>query len=144
MTSEKLQANLQRLINELPQAIERGLQDATAQGVQHIRNSNVFQSHGTNNLKAATRDFSVGPMVRGIISDKYYASWLNYGNGPPGSRIYPTQAKALRFVINGEIFYRKFVRAAAPRPFFTNMVNWEKTNLKVIVSKHINALLESL
>lgn len=38
--------------------------------------------------------------------------------GPRGRLIVPVRAAALRFVINGEVLFRKWVRGIKPNPFF--------------------------
>ena len=67
-----------------------------------------------------------------VVADTFYAFWVQNGRGPvtAGSRgvltshagksainRVATGKKMLRFVINGQVFFRRSVRAAAPRPF---------------------------
>lgn len=43
-----------------------------------------------------------------------YSNFLEFGNDPGGGMIYPTKAKALHFVINGEDIFVKSVKAIDP------------------------------
>lgn len=58
--------------------------------------------------------------MRTVIADTSYAGYVEFGNGPPGGKIYPKRAKALRFVIDGKVLFRKWVRTSKPRPFMGN------------------------
>lgn len=50
-----------------------------------------------------------------IVAAKEYASYVENGRGPVEAK----KAKALRFVIDGIVFFRKRVGPAAPRPFMS-------------------------
>lgn len=53
----------------------------------------------------------------GFTNLTYYVRWVEFGNGPPGARIYPRSARFLRFRMNGQIVYRTSVRTSRPFPF---------------------------
>lgn len=126
MPTRSIQDNIALITSGLQNAITKGLDAASEEGVRHIRTTHEFQYYGDNGIKSHTTVIKESPTIRGVLTDRYYASWVNYGNAPLGTKIYPVNAKALRFVINGQVFFRKWVRASRPRPFFTNMVEMEK------------------
>jgi hypothetical protein len=50
-----------------------------------------------------------------IVASMPYASYVENGRGP----VRAIRAQFLRFTIDGQVFFRRSVRAAAPRPFMS-------------------------
>ena len=108
-----------KLLEGLGNAVQSGLNNAAATGETRAKTVTYYKPRSPSGLQASTYAQTLSDYQRQIIANKYYASWVNDGNGPPGGRIYPRTAKALRFRINGEIVFRKWVRASQPKPFMT-------------------------
>lgn len=74
----------------------------------------IMDGRGYQNLQK-TNYASFKPNETGWLGNSAeYSSFVEYGRGPVRAK----NAKFLRFEINGRVFYRKQVRAAAPRPVF--------------------------
>ena|SRR5271166_1323162 len=135
VNAKTLQANINRLVSELPLAINMSLAEGALEGTALAR------EHTKGALREATQFSYVGPGHYQILSNKFYAKWYEYGNGPPGGRIYPTTAKALCFQMNGETIFAKSVRASGPHPYMTLAHAWLKIHLTQIMKKNILALI---
>jgi hypothetical protein len=127
MDSSAFLAKLNEIADKLPGAAQQGLNKAGEQAVQIAKSSGLFKNR-TGKLTSSIKFQVSGTAFERIVSANaknaqgiFYGNYVNYGNDPGGGKIYPTKAKALRFEIDGQVFFRKWVRAAAPRPFFTNM-----------------------
>lgn len=134
--------NIKQIQSQLQSVIDLALADAAQQGAQ-IAKDNI-NSHSPNGLIAKTHPYRTSPLSHGIIADAKYASWVEYGNGSPGSRIYPNSAKALRFVIDGQVIFAKSVKASTPRPFMGPALQFEQANLTNIISTHLNQFFKSI
>ncbi len=60
-----------------------------------------------------------------VIFETRYATWVEKGNGPPGSFIYPRRATLLRFKPKGSqaFVYARRVRASKPTEFLTKALD---------------------
>ena len=144
LDASSLKRKLQTLAARLENAVEAGLNDAAETGAVKARTTTIYTPRSPTGLQARTYAETTGKLQRRIIANTFYASWVNFGNGPPGSRIYPVRAKALRFVINGQVFYRKWVRASKPKPFMTQTNEFEKTYLKQAIATSVQNLITRL
>ena len=101
-------------------------------GAEHAQQSNAFKDR-TGELRRRIYSREDGGDFA-VVADTSYAFWVQNGRGPvtAGSRsinVTPangrkqrfrrvaTGMKMLRFVVNGQVMFRRSVRAAAPRPF---------------------------
>lgn len=64
-------------------------------------------------LRARTTVDSGSRMELRITSEAFYTPWVIHGRGPVVAR----RAKALRFVIDGKVIFRKRVGPSRPNPF---------------------------
>lgn len=101
---------------ELPAVIEGSLDTLAEIGATNAKSTRLYRNR-TGLLRRETKWLKAGALMRTVIADTGYASYIENGNDPGGGRIYPRRAKALRFVIDGKVIFRKSVRAAKPRPF---------------------------
>lgn len=95
-------------------ALERTARFAAA----HAKSSSRFKSH-TYALRKSIRGELTGPFKARTIADARHAGWVENGNKPKagGNKIFPRKAKFLRFYLNGQLHFRRWVNVAAPRPF---------------------------
>jgi hypothetical protein len=57
------------------------------------------------------------PQGQVVTSEAPWSSYLEFGNNQAGPVIYPTQAKALHFIIDGQDVFVKHVKAHGPLPY---------------------------
>lgn len=95
------------------EGIKNGLEEVAKFAQSHAENTSLFNHNGSNGLKKNIIIKEAGSNVRDVIANKPYASYVEYGR--PGFSA--KNAKALRFVINGEVIFRKSVGPAPPKPF---------------------------
>jgi hypothetical protein len=74
--------------------------------------------------------------IQNVDNTKIYAQWIEFGRGP----VHAINAKALRFVINGEVFFRKSVGPAKAQPFMMQAISAAQSSFPKIIEKHINKL----
>lgn len=139
-----LQKQIANLRQGFEKAVEKGLQDAAEQGAQIARTQHSYQSHGGSGLESKTVAYKNSALDQGIKADTHYASWVEFGNGPAGSKIYPKKSSVLHFTIDGKEVFVKWVKASTPKPFMINALNFEKATADRIVGDHINTFLKSL
>ena len=145
------QVDCKKFINQINKLIN-GLEDVASEGLEHIallgakeaREHHEYHSYGGNGLEANTVPYKNSALNQGIIANKYYASWVEYGNGPEGSRIYPVSAKFLHFWIDGKEIFAKSVAASKPKPFMANAVKFVEENGERIMSQHLNNFIKGL
>lgn len=128
----------------LQEAVSKGLQEVAEQGAKGARNQKEYKSHGAGGLEDATQAYKNSALSQGIIANKYYASWVEYGNGPQGTRIYPTSAKALHFFIDGKDVFAKYVKASAPKPFMSKAVSFVNQSGEQIMARQLNNFFRGL
>jgi hypothetical protein len=125
------------LINNLAKAVDMIVKDVGEKAVQVARDTGEFK----NTLKEKTHFVMSGQYVGEVMDDRSYAGYLEYGNDPGGGRIYPINAKALHFFVNGEEVFAKSVRAHGPYHFIENGRDAAENELTNIFAKHIQNLL---
>ena len=141
---DELKKKFTNLQNGLEQAVSKGLEDAAEQGAQVARTQHEYKSRGGSGLESKTVAYKTSALNQGIIANAKYASWVEFGNGPEGSRIYPTKSSVLHFTIDGKDIFVKWVKATKPRPFMANALNFEKNNADRIIGEHIHNFLQSI
>lgn len=139
-----IKRQIARLHQGLEEAVGKGLQDAAEQGAQIARTQHSYKSHGGDGLQSKTVAYKNNALNQGIKADTHYASWVEFGNGPPGSKIYPKKSSVLHFTVDGKEVFVKWVKASRPRPFMINALNFEKSSADQIVGEHVNTFLKSL
>jgi hypothetical protein len=102
--------------SELPSVIERSLTTLAEIGATNAKSSRIFKNR-TGNLRKNIKFTVDGEYARSVIADTGYAFYVEFGNNQKGDKIYPKRAKALRFVIDGEVIFRKWVKSHGPLPF---------------------------
>lgn len=71
-----------------------------------------------------------------VDNSKEYAQYIENGRGP----VRAINAKALRFVINGEVIFRKSVGPMKAQPFMKASIRASQSKFSGIFEKHINQL----
>jgi len=115
---------------EFPRAAREVVARLADAGAQQATSSTLFKDRsGDLRRRIYSREEGGGFAV---VADTPYAFWVQNGRGPvtAGSRgvlvshrgksavhRVGTGMRMLRFVVNGQVFFRRSVRAAAPRPF---------------------------
>lgn len=127
---------LKNIANNLPSTVDKILNDLAIIGQQSASTSTLYK--GTTLRKRII--IQDGSLAKTILADAPYAYWVENGNGPPGSKIYPKSAKALRFVIDGQVFFRKWVRASAPRPFMQEAHNLILSQANQVINSRFKEL----
>lgn len=133
--------NLKHYSAGFENALSEGLQDAAEQGAQVARTQIGYTPRGNPGLRERTVAYKNSALDQGIIANTPYAAWVEYGNGPPGSKIYPRKSSCLHFFSNGEEVFVKWVKASVPHPFMANALTFEQGNAADIVAKHIHNFL---
>lgn len=116
--SSALQKWLLQASVKLQHSATNALQRTARYAATQAKSSSRYKSH-TYALRKSVRGELLSPYRARTIADAKHAGWVENGNKPlsGGSRIYPTRAKALRFVLNGQVHFRKWVNVAKPRPY---------------------------
>lgn len=108
---------LQQRTDKLRAGAERALVLSAQGAAFHAKATKKFKNR-TGELRSSIRVKNTGGLTAEVVADAKHAFWVENGNKPAsGDRIYPKNAKALRFEINGTVFFRRWVRPAAPRKF---------------------------
>lgn len=120
----------QHIVNNLPSAIDSALDKIGAEGQKHAASSTLYKG---SNLRKNIKVVEDGQLAKSLVADTGYAYYVEFGNNQQGDRIYPKKAKALRFVVDGEVIFRKWVKAHGPIPFMTQareqMIHYAPTAL---------------
>ena len=107
----------EHLISQLPSAMDSALDKIGKVGQQSASTSNLYKS--TGHLRKNIKYVENGQLDKAVVADTNYAGYVEFGNNQQGSIIKPKKAKALRFVVNGEVIFRKWVRAHGPIQFMS-------------------------
>ena len=73
-----------------------------------------------------------------VDSSKDYAQYLEYGRGP----VTAIKAKALRFIINGEVIFRKSVGPMKAQPFVHGSIIAAQSQFNLIFQRRLNKLVK--
>lgn len=129
-TSKTVSA-LDAIINKLDNFHDNVLKDITKLGRQ------VAQQKSKGSLSKSIKVEDKDSNQKQLLAPKPYATYVE--NGRPGIR---TQGKGvLRFVINGQVFYRKSVGPAKPRPFMKPAGLSMKEHAAKIIQNNWNKIL---
>lgn len=117
----KFIAQLEGISKDLTPTVSAALDTLAEIGSSNAKSSTLFKNR-TGRLRKSITFTRNGEFIRKVAAPTSYAGYVEYGNRPGGTgqRIYPTRAKALRFVMNGQIVFRKWVRSHGPLPFMGN------------------------
>lgn len=113
-TSQAVNA-LHQILQELPGTIDTAMNQLAELGTQAAKNSNLFKGNG--NLRKNIKFINDGAFAKTVIADTSYAGYVEFGNNQKGPKIYPVKAKALRFVVDGQVIFRKWVRSHSGKHF---------------------------
>lgn len=138
----EFQDAIKSIINGLPGAIQKSLDELATIAVSNAKSSTLFRNRSGNlrNKINFTRD---GEFSRIVLADTPYACFVEFGNNQNGPIIRPKNKKALRFTIDGQVLFRKFVRAHGPLPFMDNARKQVESMADMIVSSNIQSLIEN-
>ena len=129
--------NLDKLLHEL-EAIESGLQGAVDAAMQECGELVVAEESRRTKGSLAKSFYTYKSGDSQIIDNtKEYAQYVEYGRGP----VYAVNAKALRFVINGEVLFRKSVGPMKAQPFVKDSLNSASGKFNHVFDKHLNKLI---
>lgn len=133
---------LEGLIQEVPPNVEESLDVLTEIGVTNAKSSKIFKNR-TGRLRSEISSLRNGSFARQVISPTEYAKWVEFGNRPGGTgeRIYPKRAKALRFVINGKVLFRRWVRSHGPLPYMAPARQLVSTFLPDLINSRLERLV---
>lgn len=131
---------LSAIRSELPGVVASSLDTLAEIGVTNAKSSRLFKDQ-TGALRRRIQFLRDGDTARTVIADTNYAGYVEFGNGPPGSKIYPKKAKALRFNLDGQIVFRKWVRAHGPLPFMGNARNLMVSFIPDLFSSNIERMI---
>jgi hypothetical protein len=96
--------------------VRRGVAQGCSEGAEEARTKHRFKNR-TGDLERSIQGHLTGSDPDGsrgeIVATEKYASFVENGRGP----VEVKRAKFLRFEIDGQLFFRKRVKEAAPRPF---------------------------
>ena len=141
--ASKALSQLRKIASQLDNAVSAGLNEAAHFGATMAK-TNTYYKPRTGKLQSMTTAVDESTFIKHVRANTFYASYVNFGNGPPGSRIYPKKAKALRFVMNGQIMFRKSVKTSVPRPFMTAAFQSLKVNAPRIVAAKLTNLFSRI
>lgn len=117
------EADVRRLIEQADRAVgRRPVRKVLLKGARVLRTA-VRARTPHKSLRRAVRAKNyrggvLGAYVMANYSGKFGARhWHLYEYGTPGARV-PVESKVLRFVVAGEVLYRRVVRSMPARPTF--------------------------
>lgn len=119
LDGQGLEIALKRLEGELLEAASTAVQNAVRAGVESAKSTSLFKDRTgalRKNIFGSTS--SSGVDVEGkVVADAKYAFWVN--NGTARHEISGRRGGKLRFMVNGQLMYRRTVNhpGTAPRPF---------------------------
>jgi Bacteriophage HK97-gp10, putative tail-component len=128
----ELLALLDDIENHLPNAVEDALQECG----QIVALEESKRTKGQ--LSKSFYTYKDGNGTQIVDNSKDYAQYLEYGRGP----VTAIKAKALRFVINGEVIFRKSVGPMKAQPFVKESIAASNGQFKSIFEKHINKMIK--
>lgn len=119
--AKQLLVHLKSIANNSDVAIDSCVDELASVALSNAKQSKAYVTRSpSNGLRANTILENTTQMLRTIKMNKSYGGYIEFGNDPGTGRIYPVKAKALRFVIDGQVFFRKSVKASKPRLVFTS------------------------
>lgn len=131
--------SLNSLLKGFPKAVDKGLDSVSKAGVKNAQATTLYKDR-TTELRKNTKFIDNGNFSRTIIADRPYAKPVEFGR----KAIVAKPGKALRFVINGQVLYRKSVKKAAPRPFMQNARAFMERIARTRMVRQVNTFLKGL
>lgn len=111
---------LNKIASTLPSAVDKAMDQVAALGTANAKGTTRFRAGGK--LRKETKFVNDGFLAKSVIADTGYAFYVEFGNNQKGS-IIRAKGKALRFVIDGKVIFRKSVKAHGPLPFMNDARN---------------------
>ena len=121
---------------EIDRAVDRGVEQTAEQISEDAsRLAPVDTGRLTNSLRTERRESGEWE----VIADTDYARYVEYGRGP----VVATEADALRFEIDGRVFFRKSVGPAPAQPFLRPAIDMHRSDLARNIREEINNAIAS-
>lgn len=133
----EIQFDISDLLSELDNMID-GLPDATDKALQECGELVAVEESKRTKGQLSKSFYTYKDGEAQIVdSHKDYAQYLEYGRGP----VQAINAKALRFVINGQVLFRKSVGPMKAQPFVKDSLQAATGKFGNIFDKHIKKLI---
>ncbi len=130
--------NLDSILSELDTLIE-GLPSAVDQALEECGQTVAHEESKRTKGKLSESFYTYKDGKNQIIdSTKEYAQYIEFGRGP----VTAVNAKALRFIIGGEVIFRKSVGPMQAQPFVHDSLMAAETLFTNIFDKHIQKLIK--
>jgi hypothetical protein len=137
----KFLKQLEGIQKDLEPTVSETLDTLANIAITNAKSTTLFKDR-TGTLRREIKFVKNGALIRDVVADTGYAGYVERGNDPGGGRIYAKHAKALRFVINGQVLFRKWVRAAKPRPFMQAAQTLTESFLPDFAQNRLNNLVD--
>ena len=119
---------------EIDRAVDRGVEQTAEQiSDDASRLAPVDTGRLANSLRTERR----GSGEWAVIADTDYAKAIEYGRGP----VVATEADALRFEIDGQVFFRKSVGPAPAQPFLRPALDMHRSALSRNIAAEIRRVV---
>ena len=119
-------------------AIDRAVDRGVERTAEQIRDdTSRLAPVDTGRLSNSIRTERRGLGEWAVIADTDYARYVEYGRGP----VVATEADALRFEIDGQVFYRKSVGPAPAQPFLRPALDMHRSELARNIASEIRRVI---
>jgi hypothetical protein len=132
-----LAADLERIANRIETDVtKKALYRVSDLAKQHIWQTVAFKNHTYNLLNSVKITKETSNTVR-LEATAHYAQWVEFGRG----WVYPVRAKALRFVIDGNVIFAKKSKPVRPRFFMKSAAHFSRNTYDRIVQPLLNEVI---
>lgn len=135
---------LKRIQENLPSVVDSTLDALSSIAVTNAKSTTLFKNGNPARLRSEIRFVTNGAFSRVIESPTPYAKYVEFGNNQNGPIIRPKNKKALRFVINGQVLFRKFVKAHPPLPYMKTAYNTMMRFIPSLMERQIARLIDGI
>jgi hypothetical protein len=132
---------LQNIKAGLANAIDDGLSEAATKGAAIAKDVGAkhFKHASASGLLSKIKPMRASAFQHSILADAPYASYVEFGRG----WVFPVKAKALRFVIDGQVIFAKSAKPSKPVSFMgAAATELQNGLLDRIMAQHIAALIQ--
>lgn len=129
-------SDLLALLDDIVVGLPNAVDEALAQCGQIVATEEAKRTKGELSKSFYTYNDGNGTQI--VDSSKDYAQYLEYGRGP----ITAIKAKALRFVINGEVIFRKSVGPMKAQPYVNASIIVSQSQFNLIFQRRLNKLVK--
>jgi len=120
-----------------PRAVDRAIELTATDVKSNIGKEAPFDE---GKLSGSYNMTKLGFAAYGIWSRVKYRWWVHEGTGiygPHKQRIFPVRAKALRFVINGQVIFAKSVKGQKPNRFIDRSIDKTSKRTQEFVNRAV-------